>query len=89
MVEMLERTHLVGGLNLQARIDAAQTFIAAAGNPVLVHVGTGQASLGQCDPKALLAKIPHSVPHDRHRRDRGEVAGIGSPKSPAGRAAGP
>ena len=61
MVEMLEPTHLVGGLNLQRAIEAAQPYFAAAGNPVLVHVGTGHASLGQCDPTALLAKIPASV----------------------------
>ncbi len=61
MVETLEQTHLVGGLNLQRAIDAAQPFFVAAGNPMLVHVGAGRASLGQCDPKALLAQIPASV----------------------------
>ncbi len=61
VVEMLEQAHLVGGLNLQRAIEAAQPFFVASRNPVLVHVGAGHASLGQYDPQALLAKIPGSV----------------------------
>ena len=61
MVDLLEQTHLVGGLNLERTIGAAQKFFAAAANPVLVYVGGGRATLGRRDPKTLLAGIPDSA----------------------------
>ena len=55
-VEFLERTHLVGGCDLEAALRKALEFAKDAKNPHLVHVGAGVASLGE--PKDdVLAKL--------------------------------
>ena len=52
-VEFLERTHLVGALDLQRALDATGPFVQAGEDPVLVHVGSGVPVLGQRDVDAL------------------------------------
>lgn len=61
-VEFLERSHLVGGLDLGAAFDAVAETVAlrggSAAETVLVHVGTGVAVLGETDGAALAARVP-------------------------------
>ncbi len=57
-VEFLERTHLVGALDLERALDATAPAVEAAENPVLVHVGSGLPVLGQRDVDALVRRIP-------------------------------
>jgi len=57
--EFLERTHLVGALDLGQAFDDCRPLVETAENPVLVHLGSGLPSLGEDEVDALLRRIPH------------------------------
>jgi hypothetical protein len=60
-VAFLERTHLIGALDLAQALDGTRPFVTAGRNPYLVHVGSGLATLGERDQNALLRHIPDGV----------------------------
>ncbi|MHC4179430.1 MAG: VIT domain-containing protein, partial [Planctomycetota bacterium] len=60
-VEFLERTHLVGALDLGRALAATGPLVEAAENPVLVHVGSGTPVLGTRDVDALVRRIPNGA----------------------------
>ena len=63
----LERTHLVGALDLDQALRDAEAALAGAGNPHLVHLGSGITAMGR--PQNELARtIPENDPLRRHRR---------------------
>jgi len=66
-IELLDRTHLVGALDLQKALAATRAFVDAAENPVLVHVGSGIPVLGERGKDKLVAMIP----------DRARYVGVG------------
>ncbi len=56
----LERTHLVGALDLDQALRDAEAALAGAGNPHLVHLGSGIAAMGR--PQNELARtIPENI----------------------------
>jgi ferric-dicitrate binding protein FerR (iron transport regulator) len=57
-VRFLEGVHLVGALDLGQALAAARPLAEAADNPVLVHVGSGVAVLGERGVDALVDAIP-------------------------------
>ena len=57
-IAQLEKTHLVGAMDLEAAIASARPILAGCENPHLVHVGSGVAVLGQRKEDALAAAIP-------------------------------
>jgi len=57
-IEFLERTHLIGALNLEQALEAATPYVRTATNPHLVHLGGGIASLGEQRADKLVAKVP-------------------------------
>lgn len=60
-VEFLKRTHLIGALDLEQALAAIKPHVQTAGNPVLVHLGTGRPVLGQRDVPTLVERIPDRV----------------------------
>ncbi|MCH7825004.1 MAG: FecR domain-containing protein, partial [Acidobacteria bacterium] len=61
----LEKTHLVGALDLAAALRGVKpitdALIAAGGNPHLVHVGSGIPIMGERDAAKLAALVPEGV----------------------------
>jgi len=57
----LDRTHLIGLLDLGKALNAAEPFLKAAQNPYLVHVGSGHAALGETKADALVRRLPEGV----------------------------
>ena len=57
-VGFLERTHLVGAMDLGKALDAAGQFAAGSQNAWLVHVGGGIATLGERREDALASRVP-------------------------------
>jgi hypothetical protein len=57
----LDRTHLVGALDLEGALKAAEPLIRAAQNPYLVHVGSGIAALGERRGDVLVKRLPVGV----------------------------
>ena len=57
-MEFLEKTHLIGALDMGVAIEAATPFIKSAANPYLVHVGTGIPTLGQRRTDLLVQQLP-------------------------------
>src|SRR5205823_13600169 len=57
-IEFLDRTHLVGALDLGGALAAAGPFLKAATNPYLVHVGSGIATFGERQEDVLARRIP-------------------------------
>src|SRR5207237_10141080 len=53
-IAFLEKTHLVGALDLGQALSAASPFLEAAGNPYLVNVCSGIAALGERRDDVLL-----------------------------------
>src|SRR5262245_24695347 len=60
-VEFLERAQLIGALDLGAAFDAARPLLEGGVNPHLVHVGGGQAALGETRTEHLLDRLPPGV----------------------------
>ena len=60
-VEYLEKTHLVGALDLEAGLSAAAGMLKDAQNGHVVHLGGGTAILGIRADDALVQKIPADV----------------------------
>jgi ferric-dicitrate binding protein FerR (iron transport regulator) len=59
--EFLERTHLVGALDLGQALAEAEPFLKAGQNPHLVHVGSGIATLGERRADVLARRLPAGV----------------------------
>jgi ferric-dicitrate binding protein FerR (iron transport regulator) len=57
-VDFLEKTHLVGALDLGGALAAARPFLEAGKEPYLVHVGGGIASLGERREDVLARQVP-------------------------------
>jgi len=57
-IAFLEKTHLVGALDLGRAMAAAAPFVQSAKNPHLVHVGAGLAALGERREDALVKLVP-------------------------------
>lgn len=60
-VKFLQKTHLVGALDLQKGIDAAIQFAKDAKNPHIVHVGSGTPAMGERDAAKLAQSLPSSA----------------------------
>jgi tetratricopeptide (TPR) repeat protein len=54
----LDHAHLLGALDLDAGLTAAAEMLRGSRNPVLVHLGSGQAILGERRPEVLANRIP-------------------------------
>jgi hypothetical protein len=54
----LEKSHLLGALDLDAGLTAAAELLRQSEHPVLVHVGCGQAVLGERHADILVGRIP-------------------------------
>src|SRR5262249_10326096 len=54
----LEKTHLVGALDLGAALTAARTHLEGAKSPYLLHIGSGIAAMGSAGTADLLKRIP-------------------------------
>ncbi len=57
-VRALEHTHLVGAFDLGAALDALRPFTEDTEHAVVVHVGSGVATLGERDAGALAKRVP-------------------------------
>jgi len=57
-VAFLEKTHLVGALDLGKALAATEPLVSAAQNPYLVHVGAGVSALGERRADVLAQRIP-------------------------------
>jgi ferric-dicitrate binding protein FerR (iron transport regulator) len=57
----LDRTHLLGALDLEAGLTAAAELLQNSEHPVLVHLGSGRAVLGERRPEILAGRIPAKV----------------------------
>jgi hypothetical protein len=57
-VAELEKAHLVGALDLGQALADVRPLLEAAQKPVLLHVGSGVAALGECRTDRLLAALP-------------------------------
>lgn len=60
-IEYLEKTHLIGALNIEQALIDAQSFLKAGTNPHLVHVGGGVATLGEQRTDKLIERIPQGT----------------------------
>src|SRR5262249_40830712 len=58
-----EKTHLVGGCDLEQALRKALEFAKDVKNPHLVHLGAGVASLGEAKEDVLAKLIPDNVPY--------------------------
>ena len=54
----LDRTHLLGALDLEAGLTAAAELLQSSEHPVLVHLGSGRAVLGERRAAILAGRIP-------------------------------
>jgi hypothetical protein len=57
-VAFLEKTRLLGGLDLGTALDAAGEAVKQVRNPYLVHVGSARPIVGENDVAALLRRLP-------------------------------
>jgi hypothetical protein len=60
-VKFLERTHLIGALDLAGALKEAQALLKAGKNPYLVHVGSGVPAMGEGRADALVKLLPEGV----------------------------
>ena len=54
----LEKTPLIGALDLEKALVAAEPLLKVARNPHLVHVGSGLPRLGERRPEVLVKRLP-------------------------------
>lgn len=57
-VDFLEHSHLIGALNLGQAFDAAKKFLVPGTETYLVHVGSGNGTMGERRPAELVKRIP-------------------------------
>src|SRR5262249_17092106 len=57
-LDYLDRTHLIGALDLGKALDEAGPFLKGAQNPYLVHVGSGVAAMGERRDDVLAKRLP-------------------------------
>ncbi len=57
----LQKTHLVGALDLEQGLQAALKFAKDAKNPHILHVGSGIPAIGERDAGKLAQSLPASV----------------------------
>jgi hypothetical protein len=60
-VAFLEKAHLLGALDLDAGLTAAAKLLNHSEHPVLVHLGCGQAVLGERRADVLAGRIPRQA----------------------------
>jgi ferric-dicitrate binding protein FerR (iron transport regulator) len=60
-INFLEGSHLIGALDLNQALVAAQPYLSQAQNPYLVHVGSGIAAMGERRPDVLAKRILHNA----------------------------
>jgi ferric-dicitrate binding protein FerR (iron transport regulator) len=61
-VAFLERTHLIGSLDLGRALDDAGPLLKAGHNPCLIHIGSGLTAMGRRQEE-LAKLIPDGVPY--------------------------
>lgn len=59
----LERTHLIGALDLGVALDDVNDFAQHVERPFVVHLGSGVATIGERDPGALAKRAPADAPY--------------------------
>jgi tetratricopeptide (TPR) repeat protein len=57
----LEKSHLIGALDLDKGLRRAVALAQSARNPYLVHIGSGLAGLGERQPHLLARNLPRHV----------------------------
>ena len=62
-LEVLERVHLIGALDLGEAIARVKPVLKAAQNPILVHVGSGVGTIGERREDVLAKSLPDNVPY--------------------------
>ncbi len=62
-VEYLEKTHLIGGCDLEKGLRQALDVAKITKNPHLVHLGAGVPSLGEVKDDLLAKLVPENVPY--------------------------
>ncbi|HXG09156.1 MAG TPA: VIT domain-containing protein [Gemmataceae bacterium] len=65
-IEFLERSHLIGALDLGSALEAAESFVKVSSlepttEHYLVHVGSGVATLGERREDGLVKRLPEGV----------------------------
>jgi tetratricopeptide (TPR) repeat protein len=59
--DFLDRSHLIGALDLKQALEEARPLLEKAQNPYLVHVGSALAALGERRTDALLRLLPEKA----------------------------
>jgi ferric-dicitrate binding protein FerR (iron transport regulator)/tetratricopeptide (TPR) repeat protein len=57
-IDFLDKSHLIGALDLGKALDEGGRLLAAAKNPYLVHVGSGVAAMGEKRDDVLAKRLP-------------------------------
>ncbi len=57
-IAYLEKSHLIGALDLSRALGEAAPFLKAAKNPYLVHLGSGVAAMGERRDDILAQQVP-------------------------------
>ncbi len=57
-IAFLEKSHLIGALDLGRALSEAKPYLKAGTNPYLVHVGSGIAAMGERRDDVLARRIP-------------------------------
>jgi tetratricopeptide (TPR) repeat protein len=57
----LDKTHLIGALDLAKALDEAGRFLSGARNPYLVHLGSGVAAMGERRDDVLAKRLPEGT----------------------------
>jgi ferric-dicitrate binding protein FerR (iron transport regulator)/tetratricopeptide (TPR) repeat protein len=60
-LDYLDRTHLIGALDLGQALGEAGPFLKGAKNPYLVHVGSGVAAMGERRDDVLARRVPEGT----------------------------
>jgi anti-sigma factor RsiW len=62
-LEVLERIHLIGALDLGNAIEKVKPALKVVQNPILVHVGSGVGTIGERREDVLAKSLPENVPY--------------------------
>lgn len=62
-VAFLDKTHLIGALNLEQALKAAGNYVEGAACPVVVHLGSGIPILGEREIGKLVETLSKDVPY--------------------------
>jgi tetratricopeptide (TPR) repeat protein len=57
-LDFLDKSHLIGALDLGKALTEAEPFLKAAKNPYLVHIGTGVPAMGENRDDVLAKSLP-------------------------------